>query len=122
MKVLVVGGGGREHALVWKLAQSSHVTRLWAAPGNAGAAGERLIANDRLVELVSIGAEDVQGLLKFALEIQGFLTQGGRVLGVTALGPDLERARAAAYRAVEKIRFDGAHYRRDIGRRAPVAP
>jgi phosphoribosylamine--glycine ligase len=42
------------------------------------------------------------------------VTNGGRVLGVTALGKDLPAAQAAAYRAVEKIHFDGAHFRRDI--------
>ena len=40
MKLLVIGGGGREHALVWKLAQSPRVTQMWCAPGNAGIAGE----------------------------------------------------------------------------------
>ena len=42
MKILVIGSGGREHALVWKLAQSPHVSAMWCAPGNAGIAGERL--------------------------------------------------------------------------------
>ena len=46
------------------------------------------------------------------------VTNGGRVLGVTALGADLWKARAAAYEAVDRIRFDGAHYRRDIGVKA----
>jgi phosphoribosylamine--glycine ligase len=46
------------------------------------------------------------------------VTNGGRVLGVTALGADLWKARAAAYEAVERISFDGAHYRRDIGVKA----
>jgi phosphoribosylamine--glycine ligase len=45
------------------------------------------------------------------------VTAGGRVLGVTALGDDIDAARAQAYRAVEQIQFKGAHYRRDIGRR-----
>jgi phosphoribosylamine--glycine ligase len=45
MKILVIGSGGREHALVWKLAQSPHVTQLWCAPGNAGIARERLRSN-----------------------------------------------------------------------------
>ncbi len=46
------------------------------------------------------------------------VTSGGRVLGVTAWAEDLRKAQAAAYVAVEKIRFDGAHYRRDIGAKA----
>jgi len=46
------------------------------------------------------------------------LTSGGRVLGVTALGEDLATAREAAYQAVERIHFEGAHYRRDIAQRA----
>lgn len=46
---------------------------------------------------------------------EGLVTSGGRVLGVTAAGDDLSTAIARSYQAVEKIRFDGAHYRRDIG-------
>ncbi len=46
------------------------------------------------------------------------VTSGGRVLGVTAWAADLKQARAATYAAVEKIKFDGAHYRRDIAARA----
>lgn len=68
MKLLVIGSGGREHALVWKLAQSPRVTTLWCAPGNAGIARERLAANGALVENVAIGAEDLQKLLEFARE------------------------------------------------------
>jgi phosphoribosylamine---glycine ligase len=47
------------------------------------------------------------------------VTNGGRVLGVTAWAPDLAKARAAAYAAVEKIQFDGAQFRRDIAAKAP---
>ena len=50
------------------------------------------------------------------------VTAGGRVLGVTAWGKDLSRARAAAYSAVETIHFDGAHFRRDIGSKALPFP
>ena len=57
-KVLVIGGGGREHALAWKLAQSKHVGKLYVAPGNGGTA---LVA-----ENVPIGFTDVAGLLRFA--------------------------------------------------------
>ena len=52
MRVLVVGGGGREHGLVWKLAQSPRVTQVLAAPGNAGIA--------ELAECVDISASEVR--------------------------------------------------------------
>jgi phosphoribosylamine---glycine ligase len=66
MKLLVIGSGGREHALVWKLAQSPHVSRMWCAPGNAGIAQERVAQNQSLVECVRLGAENLAGLLNFA--------------------------------------------------------
>src|SRR5580692_3376801 len=74
MKILVIGSGGREHALVWKLAQSSHVTQMWCAPGNAGIAQERLAKNGTLVENVNLGAEDLPKLLAFAQEKKADLT------------------------------------------------
>ncbi len=58
MKVLVIGSGGREHAIAWKLIQSPKVTKLFAAPGNAGI--------NQIAEEVKIKADDVEGLLKFA--------------------------------------------------------
>src|SRR5512136_2845075 len=58
MKVLVVGGGGREHALVWKVSQSPRVKKIYAAPGNAGIA--------QLAECVPAQAEDLAGLSAFA--------------------------------------------------------
>jgi phosphoribosylamine--glycine ligase len=60
MKVLVVGGGGREHALAWKVAQSPQVEAVFVAPGNAGTAREPRLQN------VSIAADDVDGLAGFA--------------------------------------------------------
>ncbi|MCC8063519.1 MAG: phosphoribosylamine--glycine ligase, partial [Clostridiales bacterium] len=60
MKVLVVGGGGREHAICWKLAQSPKVTELYCAPGNAGIA--------QLATCVPIGATDVAGMVAWARE------------------------------------------------------
>ncbi|QUI24389.1 phosphoribosylamine--glycine ligase [Vallitalea pronyensis] len=57
MNILVVGSGGREHAIVWKLAQSSRVDKLYCAPGNAGIAS--------LAECVDIAATDIEGLLAF---------------------------------------------------------
>ena len=79
MKLLVVGSGGREHALAWKLARSPHVTRMWCAPGNAGIGLERLTKNGDLVECVNIGAEDLPALLAFAVE---------RKADFTVVGPD----------------------------------
>src|SRR5262249_7817100 len=79
MKILVIGSGGREHALTWKLAQSPHATRLWCAPGNAGMAQERLLANGAQVECIPLGAEDLPNLRDFAREHRADLTM---------LGPD----------------------------------
>jgi phosphoribosylamine---glycine ligase len=79
MKLLVIGSGGREHAMVWKLAQSPHVSQLWCAPGNAGIAQERLAKNGAPVECVNISAEDLPKLLAFAQEKKADLT---------AVGPD----------------------------------
>lgn len=66
MKLLVLGSGGREHALVWKLVQSHHVTQMFVAPGNAGTATERLAANGSPVQNVPIGAEDIPALVAWA--------------------------------------------------------
>ena len=60
MKILIVGGGGREHALAWKAAQSPRVARVYCAPGNAGTAHEPKVAN------LEIGAEDIVRLRDFA--------------------------------------------------------
>jgi phosphoribosylamine---glycine ligase len=77
MQILVIGSGGREHALVWKLAQSPDVTRLWCAPGNAGIAQERLANNGALVQCVKIGAEDLPALQAFAEQNHADLTVVG---------------------------------------------
>ena len=79
MKILVIGSGGREHALVWKLAQSQHVTQMWCTPGNAGIARERLANGGALVRCVNIGAEDLPGLWAFAWE---------HCADLTVVGPD----------------------------------
>jgi phosphoribosylamine--glycine ligase len=77
MKLLVIGSGGREHALVWKLAQSPHVTAMWCAPGNGGIGQERLAKNGAPVECVHVGAEDLPRLLALAQEKQADLTVVG---------------------------------------------
>jgi len=60
MKILIVGGGGREHALAWKVAQSEQVDQVFVAPGNPGTASEDKVSN------VDIGAEDISSLKNFA--------------------------------------------------------
>jgi phosphoribosylamine--glycine ligase len=77
VRILIIGSGGREHALVWKLAQSPHVTQMWCAPGNAGIARERLARNGAPVQCVNLGAEDLPGLLAFAREHRADLTVVG---------------------------------------------
>jgi phosphoribosylamine--glycine ligase len=80
LRVLIVGGGGREHALAWKCAQSARVSVVFCAPGNAGTAQEPKVRN------VSIGAEDVHALRDFARRQQVDLTiigpEGPLVAGV----------------------------------------
>ena len=71
MKVLVVGGGGREHALAWKLSQSTKATQIFVAPGNAGTACEPKTKN------IDIDAEDIASLLAFAKQQQIDLTLVG---------------------------------------------
>src|SRR5271170_1032189 len=60
MKILIVGGGGREHALAWKCAAAARVTQVLVAPGNAGTASEPKVRN------VALAAEDVAGLVRLA--------------------------------------------------------
>ncbi len=72
MKVLVIGSGAREHALIWKIKQSPLVTKIFAAPGNAGIA--------EIAECVAIKVEDIQGLLEFALSEK---------IGLTVVGPEI---------------------------------
>ena len=97
MKVLVVGGGGREHALCWTISGSPLVDQLWCAPGNAG------IAQD--ADCVDIGAEDVDALVEFSIAHEVELVVIGpeaplvlgladrlREKGIRALGPSAEAA------------------------------
>jgi phosphoribosylamine--glycine ligase len=78
MKILVVGGGGREHALVWKIARSERVSKIYCAPGNAGIAES--------AECVPIAAEDIDGLVDFAKKERISLTvvgpEGALSLGI----------------------------------------
>ena len=74
MNILIIGGGGREHALAWKVAQSPQAESVFVAPGNAGTAREPGIEN------VAIAADDIQALLGFAL---------GNDIGLTIVGPEV---------------------------------
>lgn len=73
MKILIIGGGGREHALAWKVAQSSVVKKVFVAPGNAGTAQETKVTN------VAIKADDVPGLVAFAQ---------AQAIDLTLVGPE----------------------------------
>jgi phosphoribosylamine--glycine ligase len=107
MKVLVVGGGGREHTLVWKLNQSSRVDKIYCAPGNGGIAGE--------AECVPLAAEDITGLAKFAQEHKIDLTVVGpeaplvagivdhfTSCGLRVFGPDASGARLEGSKVFSK--------------------
>jgi len=74
MKVLIVGGGGREHALAWKVAQSPEVERVYVAPGNAGTELEPGVEN------AAINADDIETLVKFAHD---------QDIGLTIVGPEV---------------------------------
>lgn len=74
MKILVIGGGGREHALAWKLSQSPRCDRVFVAPGNPGSAEEENVEN------VAIAAEDITALVQFAQNND---------IGLTVVGPEV---------------------------------
>jgi len=112
MKVLVVGGGGREHTLVWKISQSPKVRKIFCAPGNAGIAD--------LATCVPIGAEDIHELVNFAKKqgidltvvgpegplsmglVDEFERQGLRVFGATQKAAEIESSKSFAKRLMEK--------------------
>ena len=120
--VLVVGGGGREHALAWKLAQSPKVDRVLVAPGNAGTATEPLCEN------VPVAADDIDGLLALAdreavaLTVVGpeaplaagivdrFRDAGLRCFGPTQAGAQLESSKAFAKAFMQRHGIPTAAY------------
>lgn len=120
MKVLVIGSGGREHAICWKLAKSSLVDKLYAAPGNAGIF--------RHAELVNIKVDDIDNLLRFAKEKSIDLTVVGpevpltlgivdrfeaerlKIFGPTKLAAEIEASKAYAKQFMRKYHIPTASY------------
>ncbi|NWG03249.1 MAG: phosphoribosylamine--glycine ligase [Syntrophaceae bacterium] len=120
MKVLVVGGGGREHALVWKIAQSPKVSNIYCAPGNAGISEQATV--------VPIKASDLNGLLDFALKeaidftvvgpedplTQGivdlFESKGLFIFGANKKAAEIEGSKAFAKELMKKYRIPTAVY------------
>src|SRR5688500_600406 len=123
MKVLVIGSGGREHALAWKLAQSPRVTQVLVAPGNAGTATEARCRN------VAIPADDVAALLQLARAeavaltvvgpegplaagiVDAFTAAGLRCFGPTQRAAQLESSKAFAKDFLARHRIPTATYR-----------
>ena len=120
MRVLVVGGGGREHALVWKLSQSPEVSKIFCAPGNAGIAS--------LAECVPVEQEDIEGLQRFAQDNEVHLTvvgpeaplvegitdlfnaNGQLVFGPTRSGARLEGSKSWARRFMKRYGLPTAEF------------
>lgn len=121
MKILVVGGGGREHALIWKIAQSPLVDRIYCAPGNAGI--------QKLADCVPIDATDIEELVRFAsgsqidLTVVGpedplsrgitdaFKQKGLRVFGVNQKAAKLESSKAFSKQIMQRHSIPTATFR-----------
>src|SRR5512144_1447539 len=122
MKVLVIGNGGREHALAWKLAQSPRVSEVIVAPGNAGTAREAKCRN------VAIAATDLDALLKLAQEeavhltvvgpeaplvrgvVDKFRLAGQRIFGPTEYAAQLEGSKAFAKDFLARHKIPTGYY------------
>ena len=123
MKVLVIGGGGREHAIAWKLKQSAGVSEVLVAPGNAGTATEAGCRN------VAVAAEDVPALLQLARDeqvgftvvgpegplaagvVDAFTAAGLRVFGPTRAAAQLESSKAFTKDFLARHQIPTAQYR-----------
>ncbi|RRQ21419.1 phosphoribosylamine--glycine ligase [Thiohalobacter thiocyanaticus] len=122
MKVLIIGGGGREHALAWKAAQSPQVETVHVAPGNAGTAREPKVQN------LAIGAEDIPALFRFAADnaidltivgpeaplvagiVDTFRDGGLAIFGPTRDAARLEGSKAFAKDFLQRHNIPTAHY------------
>jgi len=122
MKILVIGSGGREHALAWKLAQSPHVDEVVVAPGNAGTAREPRMRN------ANVSATDLDGMLKLARDeradftvvgpeaplvagmVDAFRAAGLRIFGPTAAAAQLEGSKSFTKGFLARHAIPTAHY------------
>jgi len=121
MKVLVVGSGGREHALAWKIAKSQRVKKLFCAPGNAGTMG--------IAENIAINDSDIQGLADFAARepidltvvgpelpltlgiVDEFEKKGLRIFGPTKKAAELEGSKIFAKQFMERHKIPTARFK-----------
>ncbi len=120
MKILVIGGGGREHALVWKLRQSPRVAKIYCAPGNGGIAEE--------AECVALDLKNLDSMVVLANQIQPDLTivgpelplmlgvvdeftrRGWRTFGPTQAAAQLESSKSFAKEFLQRHHIPTAHY------------
>jgi len=120
MKVLVIGSGGREHALVWKLRQSPRVTQLYCAPGNGGIADEATcVAADvkNIDSLVALADQIRPDLTVVGPEVplqlgvvDEFTKRGWRIFGPTKAAAQLESSKSFAKQFMQRHRIPTAHY------------
>ena len=121
MKVLVIGGGGREHALAWKIAQSSRVARVLVAPGNGGTALEPALSNvavSAIADLVELARSEPVGLTVVGPEaplaaglVDAFRDAGLRVFGPTRAAARLESSKIFAKAFMTRHRIPTPAYR-----------
>jgi phosphoribosylamine---glycine ligase len=120
MKVLVIGGGGREHALVWKLAQSPRVSKVYCAPGNGGIAqdAECLPADVKSIDsLVAVAGQVRPDLTVVGPElpltlgvVEEFQRRGWPTFGPTRAAAQLESSKSFAKEFMQRHRIPTAHY------------
>ena len=120
MRVLVIGGGGREHALVWKISQSQKVTDIYCAPGNAGTAEIAKnvpIAADQIDQLLTFAQENEIGLTIVGPEqplvmgiVDQFQEKGLRIFGPSARAAELEGSKAFSKDIMKKYGLPTAEF------------
>jgi len=120
MKILVIGSGGREHALAWKLAQAPKVQRVFVAPGNAGTAGEEGVVNVAITaipELLKFARDETIALTVVGPEaplaegiVDAFQSAGLRIFGPTRLAAQLESSKQYAKDFMMRYRIPTAGY------------